>query len=261
MYLVPELGQYLHDNALSQVQEAVDEYEYVAPYWFVARDEGGFREFVINPLYNYGAVFQARALILRESREELFRYLDVPAFDRGDLFYIQNLIAVIEAPHDLEKTVTPSFAYQGSPVTYTLSFFGSGSTLTLTDTLPQGLSEPGDFEMKGTVITPTYDSDQHRLAWSDTLSGSQEVAIHYTAIITTSDCLALINTAELSEADGEHSTATAMVIANPQVMYLPLILRDDEETARGSIACPRSVSALFWSGCVTSTENLVVVRE
>ena len=42
-------------------------------------------------------MFSAKAMILREPREELIKYLDVPAFARGDLFYIQNLVAAIEA--------------------------------------------------------------------------------------------------------------------------------------------------------------------
>ena len=36
MWMTPELGQYLHDNALSKVQAAVDEYQRITPYWFVA---------------------------------------------------------------------------------------------------------------------------------------------------------------------------------------------------------------------------------
>jgi hypothetical protein len=67
---------------------------------------------------------------------------------------------------DLSKIAALTSGDQGTPITYTLSFLGSGNTLTLTDTLPPGLSEPGDFELEGTSVTPTYDSGQHRLAWS-----------------------------------------------------------------------------------------------
>jgi hypothetical protein len=42
-------------------------------------------------------MFQAKAWILKEPRDELVKYLDVPGFPRGDLFYIQNLVAAIEA--------------------------------------------------------------------------------------------------------------------------------------------------------------------
>jgi hypothetical protein len=97
MLLVPELGDYLNQNALAKVQEAVDEYNFTAPYWFVSRYNAVVNEGVMQHLYDYPAVFQAKAYILKESRQELTKYLDVPAFERGDLFYIQNLIAAIEA--------------------------------------------------------------------------------------------------------------------------------------------------------------------
>ncbi len=139
---------------------------------------------------------------------------------------------------DLSKVVAPAFGDQGTPITYTLSFLGTGNTLTLTDTLPPGLSEPGDFELEGTSVTPTYDSGQHRLTWSDTPSGSQEVAIHYTVIITTGDCRALVNTAELSEAGGQPSIVTATVIANPELIHLPLILRNVSGDGQGTVDCP-----------------------
>jgi outer membrane protein assembly factor BamB len=97
MMLVPELGDYLHDNALNKVQEAVNEYDDIAPYWFVSRFESMMNEGVMSPLYNYPAMFQAKAYILKENQSELVKYLDVPAFERGDLFYIQNLVAAISA--------------------------------------------------------------------------------------------------------------------------------------------------------------------
>jgi len=53
---------------------------------------------VISPLLNYNALFQAKAYALKQPRSELTKYLDSPAFERGDLHYIQNLIAAIEAP-------------------------------------------------------------------------------------------------------------------------------------------------------------------
>jgi hypothetical protein len=127
---------------------------------------------------------------------------------------------------DLDKVAAPTSGNQGAPIAYALSFLGSGNTLTLTDTLPFGLGAPRQFELEGTSVTPTYDSSQHRLTWSDTPTTGQEVAIHYTATITTSDHRALVNAAELNEAGGNISTATATVIANPKLIYLPLILKN-----------------------------------
>ncbi len=97
MYMTPELGQYLHDHILSEIQAAFDEYERTAPYWFVTKFEATFNEAVMHHLYDYNAMFAAKALILQEPPEELARYLDVPAFARGDLFYINNLVTTLDA--------------------------------------------------------------------------------------------------------------------------------------------------------------------
>ena len=98
MMMVPELADYFQQNINSQVQQAIDEYNFVAPYWFVSRYETVHNEGVLSHLYNYQSMFAAKAYILDEPKSELFKYLDVPAFARGDLYYIQDLIAVIKAP-------------------------------------------------------------------------------------------------------------------------------------------------------------------
>jgi hypothetical protein len=97
MYLTPELGDYLRQNALAAVQQALSEYYETAPYWFVTRFEATFAEGARHHLYDYDAIFGAKALILKEPADELVKYLDVPAFPRGDLFYIRNLIRALEA--------------------------------------------------------------------------------------------------------------------------------------------------------------------
>lgn len=97
LYLIPELGLYLHDNALDKVQQAIDAYDVLAPYWFVSKYDVTLGEGIINQLYDYQTIFQAKALILKEPRQELAKYLDVPAVAIGDLFYIENLIATLEA--------------------------------------------------------------------------------------------------------------------------------------------------------------------
>jgi outer membrane protein assembly factor BamB len=120
MMLVPELGDYLHANALSKVQEAVNEYDYIAPYWFVSRFESMMNEGVMSPLYNSPAMFQAKAYILKESQAELSKYLDAPAFERGDLFYIQNLVAALQA--GTQPTSQAEIAYCTQSGTFTASY-------------------------------------------------------------------------------------------------------------------------------------------
>ncbi len=123
IYLVPELANYLHDNKLSAVQGAVDEYNDIAAGWFVSKYDVSFLEGCLQELYDYPSIFQAKAMILKESREELCKYLDVPAFARGDLFYIQNLICAIEAAPTEDYTApTPN------PSTWATTPHATGST-------------------------------------------------------------------------------------------------------------------------------------
>lgn len=98
MFLTPELGDYLGQRITSQVQTAVDEYSVVAPYWFVSKFDASYGEGTLQHLYDSPALFQARAWILKQSFEELAKWIDVPAFYQGDLFYIQNLAAALSAP-------------------------------------------------------------------------------------------------------------------------------------------------------------------
>jgi outer membrane protein assembly factor BamB len=98
MFLTPELGDYLSERILSQVQTAVDEYTVVAPYWFVPKFDASYGEGTLQHLYDSPSLFQAKAWILKQPFTELVKWIDVPAFYRGDLFYIQNLVAALSAP-------------------------------------------------------------------------------------------------------------------------------------------------------------------
>lgn len=225
MFLVPELGDHLYGEALDAVQEAIDEYTDIAPYWFVSKYEATFFEGVIQSSYDYNALFQAKALILKEPYEELAQYLDVPAFAKGDLFYIQNLVAALEAPHSLHKGAVPAFGRRGTSITYTLTLYGSGDMLTLTDVLPSGMSTPTGFELQGTGVAPAYDEGRRLLTWSDAPPEGQRVVIRYVADITTNRLQTLVNVAELSSAEGKVIRATATVIASARHTFLPLTFR------------------------------------
>ena len=77
--------------------DAIREYETVAPYWMAALVNKGLGENAITPLYDVTGIFQAKALILREPATELEKVLDVPGFARGDMFYLLNLVSVLDA--------------------------------------------------------------------------------------------------------------------------------------------------------------------
>jgi hypothetical protein len=185
-----------------------------------------YGEGMVNPLYDSSALFDARAMLLQASREELLRYLDVPAFERGDLFYIHKLISTLEASPLLEKAANVSLGYQGDAIIFTLSLYSHGTALTLTDSLPVGMSAPaGDIEIHGTNVLPQYEPVSHSLTWVDAPADGQQITIRYTVTISTRARRALTNLAELQEPDGDLRTASVTIFANTFFSYLPIIVK------------------------------------
>jgi hypothetical protein len=97
LFLTPELATHLREHARRKVREACAEYNEVHPHWFIAKAEEGWQENTFCPLWDYHTLFQAKAMVLKEPYEELAQYLDVPAFYRGDLYYVDNLCAALDA--------------------------------------------------------------------------------------------------------------------------------------------------------------------
>lgn len=127
---------------------------------------------------------------------------------------------------EIDKSAVPAFGDQGSPLTYTLSLLGSGNELVLTDTLPSGVSPPEDIAWEGTDEEPTYNEGQHAITWTDLPAVGHQVIIRYSVRVDTGDTAVLTNTASLQEAGGDLSTDTATVIANPLLVFLPIVLRN-----------------------------------
>ncbi len=111
MYMTPELASlmingfststgcnYSAPSVLSKVQTAISNYQILEPFWFVSKYDRTYDEGIFQPLYDIPALFQTRAYVLQQPFSELVKYLDEPAFYRGDLFYIQNLVAALQAP-------------------------------------------------------------------------------------------------------------------------------------------------------------------
>jgi hypothetical protein len=127
----------------------------------------------------------------------------------------------------LARSTGSTFGYQGDSVTHRLDLVGSGYPLTLTDTLPAGVSSPTGLKVSGTSTVPNYDSERQRLTWTDTPPFGQHVHISYTVKIVTGQRQALKSVAELREAGVEPVVATETVIANPRLIFFPLALGDD----------------------------------
>src|SRR6185436_6574707 len=108
MYLTPELSDYLKMNAETQVSDMISTYKLVAPYWMAAHNGETQAENAFMPYQQTYSLFQAIAQINKPSQVELSKYLDSPIVPVGDLYYLDNLISVIEAPIPPPATPTPS---------------------------------------------------------------------------------------------------------------------------------------------------------
>ena len=102
-YMTPELADYLAANARSSnpdkdILSILQKYQDIAPYWMVAHNGETQGEFTIMPYQQTHSLFQALAMVKNAPREELVKYLDTPIVPVGDLYYIDNLVAALEAP-------------------------------------------------------------------------------------------------------------------------------------------------------------------
>jgi hypothetical protein len=151
MWMTPELAQYLYANAQAKVQTAFNHYQTDAPYWFVSKFEATYRESINHNLYDNWALFAMKAWFTpsnsQTTREALFKYLDSPAFARGDLYYIRNLVATIEAPSDGSPVPTagPTVPVPSNPQPTTPQpTIPSGSTTISLSLLLHGIGNGGD---------------------------------------------------------------------------------------------------------------------
>ncbi|MCB0213613.1 MAG: PQQ-like beta-propeller repeat protein, partial [Anaerolineae bacterium] len=170
--MTPELGDYLHNNALNKVETAVDEYNWVAPYWVATRYEATQGEFSSDNLYTHPAMFQAKAYILQEPAEQLMKYIDSPAFETGDLFYIQNLVAILKNPgYGFKLDIAPSNQSidTGESASFDIKIMPTGGftkTISLNASSPSGdvqvslntqnIVPPGQATM---MVTDLHDKD------------------------------------------------------------------------------------------------------
>ncbi|MFQ5575783.1 MAG: hypothetical protein ACE5G8_02210, partial [Anaerolineae bacterium] len=216
MFMPPELAQYLRDNALSDVQAALTEYYDIAPYWFVTFSDEGFAENAINTLYDSHSLFMAKALILEEAPEELEKYLDVPGFDTGDLYYIQKLVTLLEnqaygfrvTPSPTAQTITA-----GGTATYTVQVQPTGG-FTNSINLVAGTPSPS---LTVTITPPTLTPpDGATLTVKDRHTGTGSVlapGLWFSIPITVTG-------------NGNVVTTSVGLLVGGSKVYLPLVLKN-----------------------------------
>jgi outer membrane protein assembly factor BamB len=216
MLLTPELGAYLNQNLYGQVDQAINEYEAVAPYWFVPKFDASYGEGTFQHLYDSPALFQAKAYILKQPYDELVKWLDVPAFYQGDLFYIQNLVAALNVEPDFLLRSVPDAHHikTGQSAAYSLQI-QRFNNFSQTITLQIGSSPSADLQISPPAASSlVLSSDQTTLTITDQHDPSFKSPVSYSLPLT---------------ASGGGLTRTTVVFLSlntSQSVFLPVIIKD-----------------------------------
>lgn len=123
----------------------------------------------------------------------------------------------------LNKEVWPVNAMYGDTVTYTLSWLGTGQPLTMTDSVPNGLSAPGPINASGG--TASYDAVARKVVWKGTPVAGQPTTVTFPVTVQVAGPLPLFNTAVLTDAEGRVSTDTATLMVDARLIWLPLLVQ------------------------------------
>ncbi len=123
----------------------------------------------------------------------------------------------------LTKSAAPLEGVKGSNITYNLSLIGSGKNLSLIDQLPTALSAP--LSISASSGTAQYNEELRQLTWSGSPEAGQKVTITYISTVAANGPLVIINSATLSQAGSQPSSASAAVCIDCFSVWLPFTSR------------------------------------
>lgn len=227
-----DIGQFLRERAAMSVAAYAQQVASDVPLWWltgVAMSHG--ENAYATPEISW-TNFMLHAYVLDTPVEQLWSYyLDVP--DRkGDLLYMQKLVAILDQEPDLktsDKAASDSTPETGQVVTYTVTIHNTGVPLTdtvaITDTVPLGLSYlPGSLAATSGVCD---DGSAPVLRWSGWLSDVSTVAVSYAATVTVpaNEILVINNVATIGTGSLGYVPYTCTIIVNGFETYLPVIWR------------------------------------
>jgi len=95
--LVEEVGRLLEDYAQDECRIYLDYLDYAVPYWYLSEGpKQSATEHRTCPLQHLNGNVLAQYWVLGKQGVEFTRYVDTTRF-KGDLYYIQNLVAAINS--------------------------------------------------------------------------------------------------------------------------------------------------------------------
>jgi uncharacterized repeat protein (TIGR01451 family) len=234
--LVPELGHYLRDtnedSATAYLDALIDYYDgqYL---WYLTRRgaQDGLEESSFHGPELAWSAFLAKAYIQGTDRAELLRYLDRP-WGLGDLYYLQKLVAAIEANAEPDfsssvKRVSKLTPASGDTITYTVVVHNSGDSLTqtlyLTDDIPAGLSYIPD-SLSASTGEARYNSGA--ILWSGVLPPASTMTLTYATLVEEAEEPTTISNTAVVDA-GEYGifTCSTTIVVDGIPVYVPFVMR------------------------------------
>jgi uncharacterized repeat protein (TIGR01451 family) len=172
-----------------------------------------------------GAQILPSGLTISSFGEDELGEMYVTDYARGRIYKITSA-----APIDFSgstKKASSGTALAGNVLTYTIVVRNTGkpvaNTVRVTDVIPVGLSYvPGSFKATHGQVDPAA---VPVLKWSGVMSPTSVVTLTYLAAVATSANRALINEAIVDPGENSPLVRSAVVIANPRRLFLPVIRR------------------------------------
>jgi uncharacterized repeat protein (TIGR01451 family) len=226
--MYPEVADLLRTHLLAESQEYVNTYVMNDPWWWLNdlshSKVGNAESLYEGPALSF-SIFQTKAYVLQESFEELSRQLPLPYANVGhrDLYRLQNLIALLRALPQASKSVSATTVDGGDVLTYTIFLQGTGTTGSITDTIPAGTTYvPYSAQVEPQVGALTAGSDL--IHWTGVLTEYTSLELTFAVTVTVTEPCAIVNTAIVDNGEESHEF-TAITIANGFKVYLPLVLK------------------------------------
>jgi hypothetical protein len=130
------------------------------------------------------------------------------------------------APARLKKTVWPIVVRSDERITYTLTWLGTGQTLTVTDQLPPGLSIPGPIDVS--IGNADYNSATRQVTWTGTTIAGRPITVSIPVTVQIEGPAILTNTATLFTAIERVPSDIVIVLISGYDVYLPLIRKKEQ---------------------------------
>ena len=121
----------------------------------------------------------------------------------------------------LQVDAQPAVARQTDRITYTLTFLGDGSPMTVTDQLPAEVSAPG--ALSANAGTVAYVAGTRQVWWTGTPSAGEPITITYPVTVLVSAPMVIVNQITLNSETVAPAIATVYVVVNPRQVWLPVL--------------------------------------